>query len=139
MDANTDNETLDRGWMVVIGTSLAAAGLIGFVSNPLASADPGALFRVNAAHDIVHIATGLIALGIGIGARGLALANATIGFGVLYAVVFVVCLVDPTLFGLFGDAPVNDADHVLHAATAVVSLGVGYLLRRDLVDSTAVG
>jgi hypothetical protein len=127
-------ESIDRGWMVVIGIALAAAGLIGFLDNPLASNNSGALFRVNAAHDIVHIATGLVALGIALGTRGLTLANATIGFGILYAIVFVLCLVDPTLFGLFADAPVNGADHVLHAATALVSLALGFVLRQETIE-----
>ncbi|MFN8628972.1 MAG: DUF4383 domain-containing protein [Chloroflexota bacterium] len=123
--------------MVVIGIALTAAGLIGFISNPIVSSDPGAVFRVNMAHDLVHIVTGLLALGIALGTRGLALANATIGFGVIYTVVFVLCLIDPTLFGLFGDAPVNSGDHVLHAATALVSLGLGFVLRQETLEAGA--
>ena len=104
--------------------------MLGFVTgNPIASADPNALLRVNAAHNAVHIVTGLIALGIGFGLRGETLANATIGFGVLYALVFVLLVIDPTMFGLFADAPANGADHVLHLAIAVVSIAVGYMAR----------
>jgi hypothetical protein len=120
--------------MIVAGVALLAGGLLGFVSgNPIASADPNALLRVNAAHNVVHILTGLLALGIGFGLRGEALANATIGFGVLYALVFVLLLIDPTMFGLFADAPANAADHVLHLAIAVVSIAVGYMARQRTV------
>jgi hypothetical protein len=84
---------------------------------------------VNEAHNLVHILTGAIALAIASGTRGLQLANGLLGFGALYAVVAVLLIVDPTLFGIFSDAPTNAADHVLHAALAVVSLGLGYMLR----------
>jgi len=121
--------------MIVVGVALLGAGLLGFVAgNPIASSDPNALFRVNAAHNAVHIATGLLALGIGFGLRAEALANATIGFGVLYALVFVLLVFDPTMFGLFSDAPANAADHVLHLAIAVVSIGVGYMARERTVN-----
>jgi hypothetical protein len=124
------NEALARYWMIIAGIALLAAGLIGFVpGNPIASSDPAALFRVNAAHNLVHIVTGLLALGIAFGTRGRDLGNATMGFGVLYAIVAVLLLVDPTMFGIFSDAPVNVADHVLHVALAVVSLALGYMAR----------
>ena len=125
-----DNEQLARYWMIVAGVALVGAGLIGFVpNNPIASADPDALFRVNAIHNVVHLLTGALALAIAFGTRGETLANATIGFGVLYAAVAVLLLIDPTLFGLFEDAPTNAADHALHIALAVVSIGLGYMAR----------
>lgn len=128
-----NNERLARYWMIVAGIVLLGAGAIGFVNgNPIASSDPNALFRVNAVHNGVHLVTGLIALAIGVGLRGLDLANGTIGFGVLYAIVAVLLVVDPTMFGLLSDAPVNAADHVLHFALAVVSLALGYMARQRL-------
>jgi hypothetical protein len=127
-----DNDRIGRYWMIFAGVSLLGAGLLGFVpNNPIASADPNALFRVNAVHNVVHLATGALALWIGLGMRGIDLANGMIGFGVLYAVVAILLVVDPTLFGLFRDAPANAADHVLHAALAVVSIALGYMLRSD--------
>lgn len=125
-----DNAQLARYWMIVAGVALVAAGLLGFVAgNPIASEDPDALFRVNAAHNVIHIATGLLALAIAFGTRGRTLADGTIAFGVLYAVVAVVLVVDPELFGVFRDAPANAADHVLHAALAIVSIALGYMAR----------
>ena len=127
-----DNERLGRSWMIFAGVALLGAGLLGFVpGNPIASSDPGALFRVNAMHNIVHLATGALALWIGLGMRGMNLANGLIGFGVLYALVAVLLVVDPTMFGLFADAPTNAADHVLHAALAIVSIGLGWMLRGE--------
>ena len=126
-----DNEQLGRSWMTFAGVALIGAGLIGFLpGNPIASESESALFRVNAVHNVVHLLTGGLALAIGLGTRGMNLANGLIGFGVLYALVAVLLIVDPTLFGLFADAPANAADHVLHAALAIVSIALGYMLRQ---------
>jgi hypothetical protein len=53
------------------------------------------------------------------------------GFGILYVVIFVAVLVSPSLFGLFS-VPANAVVHVIHAALAVVSLGVAYMARSSL-------
>jgi hypothetical protein len=125
-----DNERLGRWWLIFAGASLVAAGLLGFVAgNPIASADPNALFQVNALHNVIHLATGVLALWLGLRGSSGYLANGLIGYGALYAVVAVLLLVDPKLFGLFSDAPANVFDHVLHAALAIVSLGLGWMLR----------
>jgi hypothetical protein len=127
-----ENERIGRWWLIFAGASLIGAGLIGFVpGNPIASSDPNALFRVNALHNIIHIATGALALWLAFGTRGYNLANGLIGYGALYAVVAVLLIVDPTLFGLFSDAPANVADHVLHAALAIVSIALGWMLRSE--------
>ncbi len=126
-----NNEQLGKYWMIFAGVSLVGAGLLGFVgNNPIASQDPAAIFRVNAAHNVVHLLTGALALAIGFGTRGLNLANGLIGFGVLYALVAVLLLIDPALFGIFADAPSNAGDMVLHVALAVVSIALGYMLRQ---------
>ena len=125
------NERIDRTWMLIAGVALLAAGLLGFVpGNPIASSDPDAIFRVNAVHNVVHLITGALALWIGYALRGIDLANATIGFGVLYAIIAILLIVDPTMFGLLSDAPANTGDAVLHVALAIVSLALGYMARQ---------
>jgi hypothetical protein len=133
-----DNERIGRYWMVFAGVALIGAGLLGFVpGNPIASDDPNALFRVNALHNIIHLATGALALWVGLGTRGNTLANGMIGYGVLYGLVAILLVIDPEFFGLFADAPANAADHVLHAALAIVSLALGYMLRSEQRTITA--
>jgi hypothetical protein len=125
-----DNERTARWWAIFAGVALIGAGLLGFVAgNPIASSDPNALFRVNALHNIIHIATGAVALWLGFATRGSTLATGLIAYGVLYAAVLVLLVIDPTLFGLFSDAPTNVLDHVLHAALAIVSIALGWMLR----------
>lgn len=124
-----ENEKIGRWWMIFAGVSLIGAGLIGFLgNNPIASADPKSLFQVNAIHNVIHLATGALALYIST-MRGNALASGLIGFGALYAVVTILLVIDPKLFGLFNDAPANTGDHVLHAALAVVSIALGMMIR----------
>jgi len=125
-----DNERTAKSWATFAGIALIGAGLLGFVSgNPIASEDPNALFRVNAVHNIVHLLTGAIALWLAFGTRGLTLANGLIAWGAVYGLVFLLLIIDPTFFGLFGDAPANVMDHVLHGALAVVSIALGWMLR----------
>ena len=133
-DVRGDSD-LAKTWMAIAGIALLAAGLLGFIDNPLVGRT--GLFATDNVHNVVHIVSGLLALYIAFGLRGETRANATIGFGVLYAVVFLACVVSPNLFGLFS-VRVNAADHVLHAGLAVVSLAVGYMARdRGTARATA--
>jgi len=126
------NGNLAKTYATIIGVVLVAVGLIGFIPNPIASNDPNAIFQVNAIHNIVHLLTGAAALYIAFGIEGEARrGQALMVFGAVYALVLIATLVDPELFGLFADAPVNTADHVLHAALALGSIAVGYLARNQ--------
>jgi Domain of unknown function (DUF4383) len=116
--------------MLIVGVALLAAGLIGFVDNPIVSQREDALFHVDTVHNIIHIVTGLIALFIGASLRGRNLAQATIAFGVAYLLVLVATLISPDLFGLFM-MPVNTADHGLHLVLAVGSIAAGLASSRD--------
>ncbi len=122
------NGNMVQGWMALAGIVLVAVGLLGFIDNPLVGDTANALIPTDTLHNIVHLATGLVALYIAFGLRGENQVNGAIGFGVLYVVIFLAVLVSPTLFGLF-TVPANAVIHVIHAALAIVSLGVGYMAR----------
>jgi hypothetical protein len=115
-------------WMTLAGIVLLAVGLLGFISNPIVGSASGALLPTDTLHNVVHLGTGLLALYIAFGLKGANQVNATLGFGVLYAVIFAANLLSPTLFGLFS-VQANTMIHVVHATVAVVSLGVGYMAR----------
>lgn len=132
---------LDRGTMVehrspaqvyalVAGLTLTLVGIIGFFVN--ASFDTGSaleadkliLFDVNGWHNIVHLASGLV--GLAMAGNGASARTFALGFGAIYAVVTVWGLIDSSILNLI---PVNDADHVLHAALALTGIGAGLAAR----------
>jgi hypothetical protein len=116
-------------WSTVVGVVLVVVGLLGFISNPLVGKDAGALVSTNEVHNLVHLITGLLALYIAFGLRGAQQANALVGFGVLYAVIFVAVVVSPDLFGLFGGYTAAINEHIIHGAVALISLGIGWMGR----------
>jgi hypothetical protein len=123
-----NNTTAAMGWSALVGIVLVAAGLLGFLNTGLIGTADGALVRTDNLHNIVHLLTGAIALFIAFGLRGETQANAVIGFGLLYTVIFIAVLVSPTLFGIFS-VPSNAAVHVIHFAVAAVSLVVGWMAK----------
>lgn len=128
---NNNNASLARNYAALIGIVLVAVGVLGFISNPIV-ADPrtagNPIFHTDTIHNIVHLGTGALALYIAFGLPAERVASGVIGFGALYVAIFVLVLLSPTLFGIL-QVPANAPLHVLHAAIAVVSLGVGYMAR----------
>ena len=122
------NTNTVMGWATLAGIVLIAAGLLGFLNTSIAGDGAGAVLAVDSIHNIVHILTGLLALGIAFGLKGEQQVNAVIGFGILYVIIFVAVIASPSLFGLF-KVSANAPIHVIHAAVAVVSLAVGYMAR----------
>ena len=130
----SDRNEMAKWFAAALGVILVAVGLLGFVDNPIASGpqnDP--IFVTGFMHNIVHIATGLLALVIAFGMSGAARANALIGFGALYGLVLVGTLVSPDLFGIL-EHPVNAADHVLHVLLTAAPILVGWLARSELTE-----
>jgi hypothetical protein len=117
-----------QAWMALVGLVLVAAGVIGFLNTPLAGSSANALLATDTVHNVVHVLTGLVALGIAFGLKGAQQVTAVLGFGVLYVIIFVAVLLSPTLFGLFS-VSANAPIHVIHAAVAVVTLAVGLMAR----------
>lgn len=106
----------------VFGIVFLAVGVLGFVP----ALTPGGyllgLFMVDPLHNVIHIASGLLALGAVLMGNYARLYFQV--FGVVYAVVAVVgFLQGDTVLGLI---MTNMADHVLHLVIAVVALWVGF-------------
>ena len=117
-----------KAWATLAGIVLIATGLIGFLGTPVVGSASGALVPTDNLHNVVHLATGALALGIAFGTSGKTQVDAMLGFGILYVVIFAAVLISPTLFGLFS-VPANAVVHVIHAAVAVVSIGVALMAR----------
>jgi len=100
----------------LLGVIFTVIGIAGFVMG----GDMVLWFEVNMVHNIVHLATGIIALWAAIsGKERLFL----LIFGLVYALVAVVGFtMGGDILGLFH---ANDADNYLHATIAVVCILVG--------------
>ena len=102
----------------ILGVVLVIVGLLGFfMSSPLLG-----YFEVDTLHNLIHLASGAIALVVG-GNHAMARMFLII-FGLVYGLVAIVGFVQgTTVLGLF---VVNGSDNLLHAAIAVVCLWVGF-------------
>ncbi len=127
------NYGIAQAFAAAVGVVLVLVGLLGFIGNPIVGEPANnPIFITGAVHNIVHIASGVLALVIAFGLKGEAQLQGVLFFGILYAIVFVGLIISPNLFGMLGDARyhVNVADHVLHAGLAVASFAVWYLARQ---------
>jgi len=127
---------LARGYAALIGVILVAIGIIGFFDNPIV-ADPGAdpLLVTGTVHNMIHLATGFLALYIAFAMVGRAQADAVTGLGILYLVVVILTILSPNLFGILGPSPgynVSLLGHILHLAVGLASVAVGVIARRQL-------
>jgi hypothetical protein len=117
-------------YALVIGVTLVAAGILGFFYN--ASFDTGdglerdavlGILDVNAWHNLVHIATGLLGLAVAAsygGSRGYAL-----GLGAVYLLVALLGFIAGDGEEIFNLIPVNTEDNVLHLLIGIAGVGAG--------------
>ncbi|HEX2233683.1 MAG TPA: DUF4383 domain-containing protein [Thermoleophilaceae bacterium] len=117
-------------YALVIGVTLVAAGILGFFYN--ASFDTGdglerdavlGILDVNAWHNLVHIATGLLGLAVAAsygGSRGYAF-----GLGAVYLLVALLGFIAGDGDEIFNLIPVNTEDNVLHLLIGIAGVGAG--------------
>ena len=110
---------LGQSFCRLLSIVLLLIGILGFVMpSPLLG-----YFEVDTLHNIIHLVSGLI--GLWAASKG-ASASRTflLVFGIIYGLVTVLGFVmGGSVLGLF---TVNMADNYLHAAIAVLSLGIGF-------------
>lgn len=115
---------------MVFGIIFVLLGVLGFVPNPLISAD--GLFVVNTMHNLIHLVTGLILLGVAFMAAdksGLWLKILGVVYLLLAVLGFVMMPSGGTLLG----ADMNMSDHWLHVVLGVVLVAAGFMAK----DSSA--
>jgi hypothetical protein len=132
----------DRGrtpaewYCLVAGGLLLLVGILGFIAD--ASFDTGngvdgglfLGFEVNATHNLVHVASGLVLL---IAARRRDTARAVaIAFGVTYGLVAIIGLIDGE--DVLTLLPVNGADNVLHVLLSALGIVAGIISRPRATD-----
>jgi hypothetical protein len=127
---------------LVIGVTLVAAGILGFFYNASFGTGDGTerdallgILDVNAWHNLVHLASGVIALAVAgsyAGARIFALA-----FGAVYLVVTALGFIAGDGEEILNIIPVNTEDSILHALFAIAGFGAGLATAaRDRLDTT---
>ncbi|MBV9159891.1 MAG: DUF4383 domain-containing protein [Candidatus Kaiserbacteria bacterium] len=111
------------------GIILTVVGILGFIPG-VTSADGLLLgiFQVDAIHNIIHLATGIVAILVALGSGAYVNLYFKI-FGIVYALVAIVGFVQgSTVLGLIG---VNMADNVLHVLIAVIALWAGFWMKES--------
>ena len=116
----------------ILGVVFVAVGVLGFIPNPLVS-DVG-FFQVNAAHNFVHLITGvLLLLSPYVGLPVLAIR----ALAIVYTVIAVLGFIAPDAASLNGAIAMNHPDHWLHAVLAVVLLFIGFTKPMERSVTTA--
>jgi hypothetical protein len=122
------DRTPAQWYSLIFGAVLLLAGILGFIANSdfdvgsNVQGDELVVFEVNGWHNIIHIASGLA--GLALASRADTARLFALGFGAVYLVVTLWGLIDGDDI-LFGLAPVNPADNVLHLAIAIAGIAAG--------------
>ena len=119
---------------ILFGIVFLAIGILGFVPSitaPDANGMPMLLgiFHVNTLHNVVHLASGAVALLCGMSGVGASRWYFRI-FGLVYALVAVLGFLNPGDTMLLGLISNNMATTWLHVGIAVVSLLIGFMPAR---------
>ena len=116
---------------IAAGIIFILAGAAGFVPALCPSGLLFGLFAVTEMHNIVHIATGVLALLLAFGGGTSARVFFCIA-GVVYAVVAVLGFMH-VQGGPVGMLGMNTADNYLHAVLAVIGLWIGFFMHRSVM------
>lgn len=114
---------------ILFGVVFLVVGVLGFVPGITSNQMLLGVFHVNAAHNVVHLLSGAIALWAGQASAAYARTYFRV-FGVVYALVAVLGFYtgDGMLLGLISN---NMPDTWLHVAIAVVALALGFAVKDD--------
>ena len=118
---------------VIFGIVMLVIGILGFVPAVNTAGPSGTsytlllgIFAINPLHNVIHLATGAVALAAGLYGSGAYARMYFLVFGIVYALVTLIG-VTGLLFdshgSLLGIVPINGADNVLHLAITVLALG----------------
>jgi len=136
-------------WYCMLGgVALALAGILGFISDSSFDTGNGVDgesflgFEVNAWHNLVHLASGLLLFAAS--RRRASARTVAIAFGLVYGLVALIGIIDGS--DVLGIIPINSADNVLHVALAALGVLTGLMSRSDdrrhsdtAIDQTTTG
>ncbi len=112
---------------IIFGIVFLAVGILGFVPGVTTNDMLLGIFMVNAAHSVVHIASGIVFLIAGMASAGASRLWFRI-FGLIYALVAILGFMTPSgmLLGMISN---NMADTWLHVILAVAMLFLGFVAK----------
>jgi hypothetical protein len=112
-----------KHWAVIFGIFFVVVGILGFVPGCTPMGMLFGTFKVNGAHNFLHLITGIVALWVGLG-KGSAKTFFKV-FGIVYVILGLLgFLADPNdVLGMFAS---NNADNWVHLILGVVGLYFGY-------------
>jgi hypothetical protein len=131
--ARDDRRTPAQWYCLLAGAALLLAGVFGFISDSSFDTGDGVRgdlflgFEVNAIHNLIHLASGLVL--IAASPRRASARAVALGFGLVYGLVAVIGLVDGE--DVLGLIPINSADNLLHVALAALGVLTGLISRHD--------
>lgn len=110
---------------IVFGFVLLGLGILGFIPAATPNGYLLGFFHVNTAHNLIHVATGLIALWCGFTSFAYSQLFFRV-FGAVYGLVAILGFIygDTPIFGIIAN---NIADAWLHVAIAAFSLYLGFV------------
>ena len=117
-----------KRFAMIAGILFLVAGIAGFIPALAPNGMLFGIFAVDAMHNIVHIASGLLAIGMAMAGEGAARNYLRI-FGVVYALVALLGFIqrDGQVMGL----TTNMADHFLHVGIAAAFIWAGFFWHRE--------
>ena len=112
---------------ILFGLVFLIVGILGFIPDYTPGGNLFGLFTVNAAHNIIHLASGLIAL-----LCGFSSSSASKMFFIIFGIVYGLVALLGFYYGeglLFKLVAINQADNWLHTGIAAVCLYLGFFVR----------
>src|SRR5215207_9437034 len=131
--ARDDRRTSAQWYCLLAGLALLLAGIFGFISESSFDTGDGVQgdlflgFEVNAIHNLIHVASGLVLLAAS--PKPLSARAVAIGFGLVYGAVAIIGLIDGE--DVLGLIPINSADNLLQIALAALGIITGLISRDD--------
>jgi hypothetical protein len=110
---------MTKNLLYIIGAVFIVIGLLGFVSDPILG-----IFETNTLHNIVHLASGILAL-VFAGKSAADARRFALILGVVYGLVTVLGFLSGDSGSILGLIEINGNDNILHIALTVVLLAIG--------------
>ena len=124
-----------KGFALLVGVLFLAAGLMGFVNNPIIGDSPDVIFHADTLHSSIHIASGVLFILFAL-ITPAGTVPFMIVFGIVYLLLGILGLIDIGTGGMgkvLGFLHVNGPDNLLH-----IGLGLLILVGAISVKRTAI-